>query len=50
MFLLWIALFTMWHGEAEISLERAISDAIMTASVVPLETQDSEPPRNLDEF
>ena len=43
MFLLWIALFTTWHGKAEISLERAISDMIMTALVVPLEMQDSEP-------
>ena len=51
MLLLWIALFTSRHGEAEIYLGRAISDAIMTASsAVPPEMQDPEPARNLDEF
>jgi hypothetical protein len=51
MLLLWIALFTTWHGEAEISLGRSISDAIMIASsAVPPETQVLDPPRNLDEF
>jgi hypothetical protein len=49
MLLFWIALFTAWHDEAEISLGKAISDAIITASVPP-ETTDSDPPRNLDEF
>ncbi|KAL3809500.1 hypothetical protein ACHAXA_009736 [Cyclostephanos tholiformis] len=49
MLLVWIAIFTTTHEEAEKSLGRAISDAIMMTSV-PKIPQDSEPPRNLDEF
>jgi hypothetical protein len=49
MLLIWIAIFTNSHEEAEKSLGRAISDAIMMASM-PEMSQDSEPPRILDEF
>jgi hypothetical protein len=49
MLLIWIAIFTSSHEEAERSLGRAISDA-MTMASMPAMTQDSDPPRILDEF
>ena len=49
MLLIWIAIFTSSHEEAERSLGRAISDA-MTMTSMPAMTQDLDTPRILDEF
>jgi hypothetical protein len=49
MLLLWIALFTTWHAEAEKSMGKAISDAMSSMAAMP-EIRDSEPSLVLDEF